>query len=333
MLEEWSHITNLIQVLIAKMFGFTKNNSCPIGVEAGNDSLKLAQLDINGTSLIAGNSKAIPDDIEPGSSEWQKWAIKTVRVLATYGSFQGKQIIAAMPSGELFVDHMKKPKAKESDLQDAIFSKIKQKLPFESLKENTILQYVHTEEDNVLVMAIERRIVERHLAIYEKAGLSTKSIGVWPAALTNSYVKFFGRRECDFKTVIMLICIEADCTNVVVCRHKNLLLARSISTGFNHFDDEQASTRLVMELSSCKRQFRLLYQNTRIERLIFLSGQLVNKDVCAAIAKQLEMPAQMGDCLAAVKIARSCRIGRKESGTGSEDNRLNWAVPFGLSLS
>ncbi|MHC4071947.1 MAG: hypothetical protein ACYTGS_07950 [Planctomycetota bacterium] len=305
------------------MFGFTKNNTCPIGVEAGNNSLKLAQLDNNGAILIAGNSKAIPDDIQPGSSEWQKWAIKTVRVLATYGSFQGKQIIAAMPTGELFVDHMKRPKAKESDLHNAIFSRIKQRLPFESLQENTIMQYILTEEDNVLVMAMERRIVERHLAIYEKAGLSTKSIGVWPAALTNSYVRFFGRRECDFKTVMMLICIEADCTNVVVCRHKNLLLARSMPTGFNRFDDEQASTRLVMELSACKRQFSLLYQNTRIERLIFLSGQSVNKDVFAAIAKQLEMPAQMGDCLAAVKIAKSCRMGKKESGTGSQESRLN----------
>lgn len=317
------------------MFGFTKNNTCPIGVDAGNDSLRLAQLDSNGTTLIAGNSKATPEDIQPGSSEWQKWAIKTIRVLATYGSFQGKEVIAAMPTGELFVDHMKRPKAKENDLHDAIFSKIKQRLPFESLRENTILQYVLTEEDNVLVMAIERRIVERHLAIYEKAGLSTKSIGVWPTALTNSYVNFFGRRECDFKTVMMLICIEADCTNVVVCRHKDLLLARSMPTGFNQLDDEQASTRLVMELSACKRQFSLLYQNARIERLIFLSGQFVNKDVCAAIAKQLEMPAQMGDCLAAVKIARSCRMGRKEkeSGTGSQDSRLNWTVPFGLSLS
>ena len=324
------------------MFGFAENNTCPIGVDIGHDCLKLAQLGSNGngTTLIAGNSKNAPAEVQPGSSDWQKWAIETVRMLAAYGSFQGKEVIAAMPTSELFIDHMKRPKAKESELKNVIFSKMKQKLPFESLQENTMMQYVLTEEDNVLVMATERRIVERHLAIYEEAGLSIKSMGVWPAALTNCYVKFFGRRKSDLEAVVRLICIEADCTNVVICRHKNLLLARSVPIGLNQLDDEQAVTTLVMELTACKRQFSLIYKNAQIERLIFLSGQSVDKEICAAIAKQLEMPAQMGDCLAAVEIAKSCRLGRDEpdrDGDGStidrRDGHLNWAVPFGLSLS
>lgn len=326
------------------MFGFKKNRVCPIGVDLGQSSLTLAQLGNNGvgTSLLAGNSKSMPDDTRPGSSVWQKWAIETIRLLTTYGHFQGKDIVAAMPTSDVFIDHIRMPKTNGGDIQDAIFSKIKQKLPFESLKESTMMQYIPTEEDNVLVMATDRKIIDRHLAIYEEAGLSIKSIGVWPAALASCYVRFFGRRKSDLESVVMLICVEADCTNVVICRHANLLMARSLPIGAERLDDEQAATRLVMELTACKRQFGLIYRNAQIERLIFLSGQSqsVGKDMYATIAKQLEMSAQMGDCLGAVEIEKSCRLGRDDQGDGRSSNQidrrdchLNWAVAFGLSLS
>lgn len=324
------------------MFGLKKNRTCPIGIDLGHGSLKLAQLENNGvgTILVAGNSKYTPEDMQPGSSVWQKWAIETIRLLTTYGQFHSRDVVAAMPTGDVFIDHLKMPKAKSGDMQNVIFSKIKQKLPFESLEENTMMQCIPTEEGNVLVMATERRMIDRHLAIYERAGLSIKSMGVWPVALVNCYVKFFGRRKSDLESVVMLICVESDCTNVVICRHANLLLARSLPIGAQKLDDENAATKLVMELTACKRQFGLIYRNARIERLIFLSGQSVCREIYATIAKQLEMPAQMGDCMAAVEIGKSCRLGRDDRNQTEvsnhidrRDHHLNWAVAFGLSLS
>jgi len=325
------------------MFELVKNQTYAIGVDIGRDSLKLAQLGNNGKgiSLFAGNSKDMPENIKPGSIDWQRWAIDTIHLLTAYGDFRGKEVIAAMPPSDVFIDHLKMPKTEESKLRDSIFSKIKQKLPFESLQDNTVMKYIPTEQDNVLVMATERKIIDRHLAIYEKAGLSIKSIGVWPTALANCYVRFFGRRQSDLEAVVMLICIEANSTNVVICRHKNLLLARSLSVGINQTDNEQVVSKLVMELTACKRQFSLMYRNTQIERLIFLSGQTVDRNVCAAISKQLEMPALMGDCLAAVQIANSCRLAKDHKrdnerlGTPIDrrDSQANWAVAFGLSLS
>ena len=325
------------------MFELLKKNMYSIGVDVGDSSLKLAQLEDCGRDLglIAGITQERPDDLKPGSSGWQRWAIETMHLLASYGEFRGREVIAAMPTEEVFIDHIKTPKTNGGKLEDAVFSKIKQKLPFEALKENTMMKYVVTEEDNILVMVTERKIIDRHLAIYEKAGLSIKSIGVWPAALANCYAKFFGRRKSDLNAVVMLVCIEADRTKVVICRHKNLLLARSISIGIKQLNDEQIVTRLVMELGACRRQFGLMYRKAQIERLIFLSGQAVDNTICATIAKQLEMPAQVGDCLAAVRRADSCRLGmERKRGRGRlgttidrRDSPVNWAVAFGLSLS
>jgi Tfp pilus assembly PilM family ATPase len=325
------------------MLGLLKNHTYSIGIDVRHDSLKLAQLGSNGQdiSVIAGNMKLRPEQIEPGSSDWQRWIIENIRLLTTYGDFHGKEVIAAMPETDVFIDHIKMPKLNNCKPRDAIFSKIKQKLPFEPLEENTVMQYIESEQDNVLVMASERTVIDRHLAIYEKAGLSIKSICVWPLALTNCYVKFFGRRKSDLEAIVMLVCIEESCTNVVICRHRNLLYAHSMAIGLKQLIDEQAVSRLVMEITSCKRQFNIMYRNAQLERLIFMSGQVINKDVCTSIARQLEMPAQVGDCLAAVKIAKSCRLGKDiDDGKGRTDGQIdrrdcpvNWAVTFGLSLS
>ncbi len=325
------------------MLGLLKNNAYSIGIDICNDSLRLVQLENNGRGihLIAGATKKPPDDIEPGSSTWQRWAIETIHKLISNSDFQGKEVIAGMPTTDVFIDHIKLSKTSDSKLQDTIFSKIKQKLPFEPVQENTMLKYIPTEQDNVMVMATERTIIDRHLAIYEKAGLAIKSIGVWPMALVNCYTTFFGRRKSDLEAIVILICVEANSTNVVICRHKNLLFARSIPIGAQQFDDEKAITGLVFELTACKRQFTSMHNNAQIERLIFLSSRASDRNACATIAKQLEMPAQIGDCLAAVKLPSSFRFeSDTECNNENPDNpidrrncQVNWAVAFGLSLS
>jgi len=325
------------------MFGLLKKHTYLIGIDIEDYNLRLAQLGSygKGLNLLAGNSQDRPEDMKPGSSDWQKWAIENIHLSTAYNGFRGKDVVATMPTSEVFIDHIKKPKTDNGKLQDAIFSKIKQKLPFEPLRKNTMIQYISTEQDNILVMATERKIIDRHLAIYEEVGLAIKSICVWPVALANCYMRFFGRRKSDLEAIVMLTYIEQNHTNIVICRHKNPLFARSLSIGAKQLDDEKVVTRLVLELTACKRQFGLLYQNAQIERLIFLSGQTVDKDIYATIAKQMEMPAQMGDCLAALHIADTCHLGRKSKSDkgrvgGPVDRRdcqVNWAVAFGLSLS
>lgn len=325
------------------MFRLLKNRAYSIGADIGDDVLKLVQLRDNGKgiSLIAGSTENLPEDVKPGSSKWQRWVIDTIRQLTSNGDFQGREVTAAMPTNELFIDHIRMPKTDDSKLEDAIFSRIKQKLPFEPVKENTMMKYIPMEQDNVLVIATERKIIDRHLAIYEKAGLKIKSIGVWPVALANCYTRFFGRRKTDLEAIVMIVCIEANCTNVVICRHKNLLFARLISIGRSQLGNKKELNRLVLELTACRRQFASMYPKAQIERLIFLSGRSVERDICMTIAKQMEMPAQLGDCLAAVEITDTCRLSRDSEGdkgsSGTPIDRrncqVNWAIAFGLSLS
>lgn len=323
------------------MVWFWKNRANAIGVDLNGDSLKLVQLANNGkgVNLVAGRIANRPENVQPGSASWQRWAMGAITEAMSSGRFRGKDVVAAIPASDVFIDNIKistpftKPpsgasgkKKADDEVPPAVFSKIKQKLPFQA--DNGMVRYIPTEDDNALVIATERTIIDRHLAIYEKAGLNIKSICVWPVALANCYIRFFGRRKVDLRTVIMLLDIEAHCTNVVICRHRNLLFARSIPIGAQQLGDEKILTRLVLELNACRRHFSSMHPSTRIERLVFLSGSAVDENVYRTMAKQLEMQAQVGDCLAAVELESLYT-----SGVDRRDSRVNWAIAFGLSLS
>ena len=323
------------------MLRFLKRRIYPIGADIGDDVIKVVQLGNSGSgiSLIAGGSENRPENVKPGSSKWQRWAITAMRRLTTNGKFRSRDVVAVMPANKVFIEHMKIPKIRDAGqnaekgargpkdkLQEAIFSKIKQKLPFEP--GDAMMKYIPAEQDNVVVIASERKEIERHLAIYEKANLTIESIGIWPEALINNYVSFFGRRKSDIESVVMLLEIDINFTNVVICRHKKLLFARSIPIGTDQLGSDEGTSRLVLELIACKRQFSSMQRNAQIQRIIFLSTQAAIANTCATIAKQMEMPAQIGNCLAAVEIEHS-----NHPGIERRDCEVNWATAFGLSLS
>ena len=331
------------------MFRFLKSRAYSIGVDIGHDSIKLAQLAVKkeGISLIAGRSERCPESVKPGSAAWQKWAVQAIREATANYRFRSRNVIAAIPANDVFIDHVKvgtqfysrspngsaELAANDEKLLQVVLSKVKQKLPFES--DNAMIKCLPTEDDNILVMATERKIIDRHLAIYEKAGLTIKSIGAWPVALANCYSRFFGRRQADLTAIVMLLGIESNCTNVVICRHSRPLFACSIPIGTTQLvpdqvGDERIVTGLTLELIACRRRFASMYTGAQIERLIFLSAPVVDADICTTIAKQMEIQAQMGDCLAAVEIENPYRSGIDRRNGSSN---INWAIAFGLSLS
>jgi len=340
-----------------EMFSFLKSRAYSIGMDIGDDSLKLAQLANNGKGvcIIAGRTERRPESVKPGSAAWQRWAVDAIRQTMTNHGFRGRNVITAMPANDVFIDHVKVarpplggsekfetcPEPSRRIPPKVILSKIKQKLPFEP--EDAMIKYLPTEDDNVLVMATERKIIDRHLAIYEKAGLTIKSIGAWPTALATCYTRFFGRRKADLQAIVMLLDIEPNHTNLVICRHKNPLFACSIPIGAKQLvpdqvGDERAVTRLVLELTACRRQFASMYRSAQIERLIFLSGPAVDANTCTTIAKQMEIQAQVADCLAAVEIENPyCWVPAKRGPSGIDrrngNANVNWATAFGLSLS
>jgi Tfp pilus assembly PilM family ATPase len=324
------------------MLWLLKNSAYSIGVDIGDDNLSMAQLQSTetGMAVLAGGNKSRPDSVEMGSAAWQRWTVEVIQEATANHRFHGKSVIAAVPPGEVLIEYVqmeaqfhkrsenreKRLKINDDKMSETVLSMIKQKLSFDP--NDAMIQYIPTEHNNVLVMATERKIIDRHLAIYEKAGLTVKSIGAWPMALINCYTTFFGRRKADLQAVVMLLDIGTNYTNLVICRHKRLLFACSILMGTKQLDDEKMVARLVFELNACRSRFISMYPDVQIERLIFLCSPAVDAAICKTIAGQMGIQAQMGDCLAAVEISDPLR-----AGIDRRNCNVNWATAFGLSMS
>ena len=180
-------------------------------------------------------------------------------------------------------------------------------------------------------MATEKQKIDRHLAIYEKAGLNVKSISIWPFAMANSYAAFFSRREDESNIIAMLMDVGRKHTNVVICKAKNVLFARLIPVGASELCQGEMAQKLIAEIDACGRYFESLSKDEKIERLIFLAGQNVDKSICekiAELAKRMQVQAQIGDVLAAIDVMPGCNfvdIDRRNS-------KIDWTTTFGLSL-
>jgi type IV pilus assembly protein PilM len=318
------------------VFDFLKKRVFPTGVDLGSGYLKMAQLGFDGNQffLYAAGREERPKDIEPGSAQWQRWVASTAKEMIGSGGFSGKRVVTAMPADDVFIDQIKIPKTADEKIEKAVLAKIKPRLPFDA--SGAMVKYVVSDkhsgngEMGVLVMAGQRQTVDRHLAIYEKAGLEICGISVWPLAMTNSYVKFFGRRVEDREVIAMLIDIGANHTNIVICRHSNLLLARMIKIGFRQFEYNEMIERLMDEMNACCRYFELVSDGAQINRLVLISGQSVDRIICekvAELAKEMQIPAQIGDVLTAVQVRRGCHFDIERRG-----RQVDWATAFGLSL-
>lgn len=314
------------------MFDLFKKRVNPIGVDLGSGSLKMAQIGTDSNMQVQAIGYIDkPAKIEVSSGEWEHWAAKSAKLLVSKGGFKSNEIIAAIPSDSMFIDQVKVSKS-SGNIEEAAFAKVKGKLPFDP--KGAVLKYVIVQQGNsygevdVVVMGSDRCTVERHLAIYEMAGLQVKGLSVWPIAITTCFVKFFSRRQEEQETVSMLIDIGANHSNIAICRHLNLLFARMVPIGFAQLNNGDLADRIISEMDACYRYFESV-SSCKIERLVFLSGENVSSEVykkMGEFARRMHTPAQIGDVIAAVDFSSSCRFDRRGA-------QMDWATAFGLSLT
>ena len=92
---------------------------------------------------------------------------------------------------------------------------------------------------------------------------------------------------------------------------------------------EARIAQIASDISDCLRYCEVSMGSRPIGRVVFLGGQAHDKRFCQCIAERLNLPAQVGNPMVAVRPA----------GSGGQIGQLDlrrpcpaWAVAFGLSL-
>ncbi|MBL7106595.1 MAG: pilus assembly protein PilM [Phycisphaerae bacterium] len=326
------------------MLSYFNKRTFPIGVDISSDGLYVSQLSVQkgAVHLIASGSRKFPADLIVGSEQWQQWAIRSLKEICQKGNFKSRKVISSIPPKELVVEHMKNNGLTGQQLQDQINNKIKYMTGLNADK--LMIKHLEAEDGNFIVLAADKEKVDRYLEIYEKADLEIVSIGVWPAAMVNCYIKFFGRRQSDLNSVVMVVDVKSDHTFVSICKHNRILFARYLSAGFCNAQNsslEKIADPLSEQMLTCKKLFSSIYGDLKIDRLVFFSSGStldIEQEVFIKLAKDIQLPAQLGNCLTAVNIKKLEYSGierrsEKASDNNSSEPGYSWAMSFGLGLS
>lgn len=306
----------------------------PIGLDVSQQGVRMAQLaDLpSGCQLVAASAIPRPEQVGTGTSQWQQWLVGSLSKALGSCPFRRNHAVAALGPKELVIQTMRLPKIGPGEGQEeAMISRIRSTAGQKISKETHIVRYLQIDQENVIVMVADRQAVESQLFILESAGLQIKAIVPWPQALACCYARFFGRRQSDLEAVVMLIYLEPNQTEVVICRHRLPLFARSIPLGIRDLNDQ--TERLVAEILACRQDLANCMCNIAISRVIFLSGQSVDRQACITIAKQLQLQAHLADCVAAVHIPEQLSKRLGDCGFDRRNGPEDWAMAFGLSLS
>jgi type IV pilus assembly protein PilM len=219
-------------------------------------------------------------------------------------------------------------------------------------------------KQEVLTVSAPRATVEAYVGMARQARLDVVGVNVEPCAIVDCFSRLFRRQE-DVARAILFVDIGLASTQVAMAHGPRIVFARNLAIGGRRFDEAvaeglnvslaeaNARRRQVQEtppdeadreafyrmldaavreltegLTQCLRYYEAAFRNQGIERAIFLGGQARDAKLCEAIARRLNLPAQIGDPMTRVQ-----RTGPQCP--GSPDLRQPepaWAVAVGLSL-
>jgi len=228
------------------MFGLVKNlvgvKSCPIGVDFGSDSLRLAQVAPAGQEwkLMAAASADVPSHVRHDNNARMQFFVQTTKDLLSQGGFTGRAVVLALPAASMFIQHLRLPKMDEEAMKKAIPWEARGKIPIDpahALLRHHIAGEVYQDQEakcEIVLMAAGRDLVNQLLAMAAKARLDVVGMNVEPKAIVDCFTHLY-RRKNDSGITNFFVDIGCAGTRAFIARGSHILFARAIHIAGDHF--------------------------------------------------------------------------------------------------
>lgn len=238
------------------MFAFVqswlKPHANPIGVDFGTDSLRMAQVEmVDGDfKLIAAASADVPSHIRNEPSARLDFFAETTRELLMTGNFRGRRAVLALPAASMFVQHLRMAPMDDEDMKKALPFEAAGKLPIDpsfAVMRHVVAGEVYQEQEakrEVVLMAASRDLVNQLLATAARARLDVVGMNVEPKALIDCFSHVY-RRKSDVNLTSCFVDIGAAASRAVIARGSQILFARVIPVGGDHFNRAVSSAMKI----------------------------------------------------------------------------------------
>ena len=214
----------------------------PIGIDLGTDALRMAQVTLqnNEFHLAAAASADVPSHLRSNAPARLQWFSETVRELLSQGGFKGRQAVLSLPSSMLIIQHLRMPKLDEETLRKTLPFEARGKLPVDPahcLLRHVVAGDIFSEQEpktEVILMAAAKEFVNQFLDAAARARLDVVGVNVEPRAVVDCFANVF-RRRSDREVVNFFVDIGASATRAFIVQGEEILFARSIPIGGDHF--------------------------------------------------------------------------------------------------
>ncbi|MCG3181606.1 MAG: Cell division protein FtsA [Phycisphaerae bacterium] len=254
--------------------------SCPIGIDLGNDSLKVVQVarENGETRIVAAARRDVPSTVAGDPQAMARFLTESLRDVMASHPFRGKRVVSAVPAEHFFASHLRMARMSEADLAKALPWEAQGKLPFptrDAVLRHLIAGELMVENEaktEVILMAAPRPAVERHLGAIARAKLEVESVMVPPLAVIEAFRFLFTRsNEQDMAT--LFVDIGASQTCAMITHSTKVVFVKQIPVA-GHTINAGVATRL-----DCSRD----------------DAARLRRELAEADARDREIPAESAD--------------------------------------
>jgi type IV pilus assembly protein PilM len=271
--------------MLAFVQSWFKPSANPIGIDFGTDSLRMAQVELvnNEFRLVAAASADIPSHIRNEPSARLGFFAETTRELLSSGNFRSRQAVLALPAASMFIQHLRMARMDDAEMKKALPFEAAGKLPIDpsfAVMRHVVAGEVYQDQEarsEVVLMAASRELVNQLLATAAKAKLDVVGMNVEPKALVDCFSHVY-RRKTDVELTSCFVDIGAVASRAVVARGTQILFARVIPIGGDHFNRAVAT---AMKVS---------VEDAKVLRIKLAHMQPAAPDVKPAVAAAVSAP-------------------------------------------
>lgn len=264
---------------------FLNSRSPAIGLHLGPRFATLAQ--VSGSAqhlgLTAFAQVLLPARGEATDEQYDELVASTLKLMVSDHGFRGHRVVSCVPADDLHLQSVRLPQLPPDELQKVVRWEAEERLPFPAA--NAELRYLlsgqirqdATVKQEVVLMACQQTILQRHLRVLERANLEPVAIDVEPCAVLRAFRH--GRNDNER---IAYLHLGDNLTTVLIADGDSILFLKYVGSGGREMDQAVAK-HLELELSEAMRLRAGVTKSATLD-----SQSDVHRSVIEAIRPQLE---------------------------------------------
>lgn len=233
--------------MTARLMQIKRSQLQPIGLDLGQDAVKMLQLEVVESSLrvVAAAKQPLPPEVRDQPELRLPVSMDIVRKLLRSGLFHGQEIITSLPREIVHVKNLRLPIMPAADLEAAVQFEARNIFSFDTdaslirhLPAGEVRQGSDTKLE-VIAIAAQQQEVEAFLEQLHRSGAIVDSLDFEPCALYRATERFIRRRE-DESEVYVIVDIGARQTQVLIGKGRDISFCKPIEIGSTRLQKDVA---------------------------------------------------------------------------------------------